>query len=193
MEKSMNILFNNYNYIITDEEFLTDEEIDKLNAVITKLPAKDKKDLDLILDINPMGPRCREIALDEQNKWLYDKVMSTVMQCNAQMFHMKLTGSDLFEHQTYATVGSHLNSHRDTSNDYFQKKIRFNIQLSDSEHYEGGDMLIYEQSIVDPFKVSRKKGSLVVFASSMFLHEVKPITSGQMVSVTGCFYGPPLE
>jgi len=189
----MNILFNNYNYIITNEDFLTDEEIDKLNGVITKLPAKDKKDLSLIADIGSFGPRCRDIETNEENQWLYEKVLATVTQCNNQFFHMKLTGSDLFEHQTYASVGSHLKAHRDISNEYFQKKIRFNIQLSDSEHYEGGDMLIYEKSIEAPFEVSRKKGSIVIFASSLFLHEVKPISSGQMASVTGCFYGPPLE
>lgn len=189
----MNILFNSYNYVITNEEFLTDEEIKKLNDVITKLPANNKKDLELISDIGLLGPRCRDIDTSEENQWLYEKVVNTVMQCNAQFFHMKLTGSDLFEHQTYATIGSHLKSHRDISPSYLQKKIRFNIQLTDEEKYEGGDMMIYEKSIEDPFKVSRKKGSLVVFASSLFLHEVKPVTSGQMVSVTGCFYGPPLE
>lgn len=187
----MNILFNQYNYVITNDEFLTDEEIDKLNGVITKLPADDKRDLELISDV--MGPRCRDVATSEENQWLYKKVVNTVMQCNTQFFHMKLTGSDLFEHQTYASVGSSLPTHRDISNNYLQKKIRFNIQLTDDEQYEGGDMLIYEKSIIDPFKVSRKKGSIVVFASSLFLHEVKPITSGKMVSLTGCFYGPPLE
>lgn len=187
----MNILFNSYNYIITNEEFLTDEEINKLNEVITKLPANDKRDLELTSSI--MGPRCRDIAAGEENQWLYEKVVNTVMQCNAQFFHMKLTGSDLFEHQTYASVGSSLPTHRDISSNYLQKKIRFNIQLTDSEHYNGGDLLIYERSIEAPFEATRKKGSLVVFASSLFLHEVKPITSGQMTSVTGCFYGPPLE
>jgi hypothetical protein len=192
----MNILFNNYNYIITNEEFLTDEEVNKLNDVVKKLPANDKRDLALIhssISEGLMGPRCRDIDTNEENQWLYEKVLQVVSQCNSQLFHMKLTGSDLFEHQTYASVGSCLPSHRDISHSYLQKKIRFNIQLTDDKKYEGGDMLIYEKSIEEPFKVSRKKGSLVVFASSLFLHEVKPITSGQMASVTGCFYGPPLE
>ena len=195
MEKSMKLLFDQYNYIVTEEDFLNEDEIIKIEELIKEVPGVtnvNQKNANII-DLTKKMPTSREIKPSNDSSWLYDKILSIVQTANMQYFHMVLKSGDSLEHRTFSDFGSCIDVNRDWSNDYFVKKIRFNIQLTDGEHYDGGDLLIYEQSITNPFKASRKKGSITIFATGLFLHEVTPITSGSASSITGCLYGPPLE
>jgi len=85
-------------------------------------------------------------------------------------------------------VGGHYDWHMDTSppTDGLQRKLSLSLQLSDSDAYEGGDLLI---GATHPETTPRKQGSVIVFPSCMF-HKVTPVTKGERFSVVAWMRGP---
>jgi hypothetical protein len=196
MEKSMNMLFDQYNYIVTEEDFLTDEEIDKLtNKVGEHQQENDIFEMEIdegrMIDLTGETPPFKSIPPSEDTSWLYTKIFNIVQQANFNFFHMKLKGWDHVKQVTYG-VGNRHTIQRDFVNEVHHKKINYSIQLTDANDYEGGDLLVYERDMSHPYKASRKKGSITIFAS-IFMYEVTPETSGTKSTITGGFYGPPLE
>lgn len=90
-----------------------------------------------------------------------------------------------FEIKRY-NVGDFFEPHRDN---YFaldcklDRKVNLILQLSDSNSYEGGDLLI------GPNPVTRKKGSLIIFPST-YTHSVTTVTYGERYSLIGHAWGP---
>jgi PKHD-type hydroxylase len=68
-----------------------------------------------------------------------------------------------------------------------QRKLTFVIQLSDSNDYTGGDLILHADN--QGRAVSRNKGSIAVFPS-FTLHEVSRLTSGIRYSMIGWCFGP---
>ena len=72
----------------------------------------------------------------------------------------------------------------------FTRKLSFTMQLSDSNDYEGGDLVLYPggpEIIAD-----RSKGAITIFPSYV-LHEVKPVTKGSRCSLVVWFRGNKLR
>jgi hypothetical protein len=63
------------------------------------------------------------------------------------------------------------------------RKINLSLQLSNSEDYDGGDLLI------DDYVSSREFGTGIFFPADVF-HEVTPITRGARVTLIGHSWGP---
>ncbi len=81
-------------------------------------------------------------------------------------------------------AGDFTESHRDAAQD---RKYTLLIQMSDSNDYEGGDL------IVKGAAVSREKGSYVLFNSQVDYHSVNPLTKGRRYSIVHWAYQIPLD
>jgi PKHD-type hydroxylase len=70
----------------------------------------------------------------------------------------------------------------------FQRKLSCSLQLSDSDDYDGGD-LILENSEGKQFVAPRQKGSVIVFPAFL-KHKVTPVTKGVRYSAVAWMRGP---
>ncbi|OUR77863.1 hypothetical protein A9Q83_10150 [Alphaproteobacteria bacterium 46_93_T64] len=66
------------------------------------------------------------------------------------------------------------------------RKLCFIVQLSDSNSYEGGDVILHNT----PAQIEgyRAQGSIIVFPS-YWLHKVTPVTKGTRQSIVGWMHG----
>jgi len=82
--------------------------------------------------------------------------------------------------------GNYFNWHYDFLSDQSKnRKINFSIQLSDSDHYKGGDLEFFNLDI--PY--NREIGTIIMYPS-FFPHRVTPITKGIRYSLVGHLNGP---
>jgi PKHD-type hydroxylase len=70
----------------------------------------------------------------------------------------------------------------------FDRKLSVTVQLSDPEHYEGGDFEFSEVEMPDRAE-AKKRGTVLVFPSYL-THRVSPVTKGKRVSLVAWFEGP---
>ena len=66
------------------------------------------------------------------------------------------------------------------------RKLSFSLQLTDSDEYSGGDLLLHTS--YNPDTASRTKGTMNVFPSYL-LHEVTPVTEGTRYALVGWVLG----
>lgn len=89
--------------------------------------------------------------------------------------------------------GQCFNVHHDVSqNDLFSesnhdRKITITVLLDN--RYEGGEFFIHDVGLDDPFLITLQPGD-VLLLPSFYEHSMKPITSGQRVSLTTWVLGP---
>ena len=116
--------------------------------------------------------------------------------CDANTYNFKYNVSSLgtvdflkyedgMYYKPHSDVGSNVKS--GTHN----RKLTAILQLSDENDYDGGDILIYDSQL-KVSKLSRKKGSILVFDSSV-THAVTKIKSGIRYSLCGWICGPPFS
>lgn len=87
-------------------------------------------------------------------------------------------------------IGDFFEPHKDNYfvlDEKIDRKINLIVQLSDSNNYEGGDLIIG----IGPnqFKITRNKGSVIIFPAQ-YIHQVTKITKGQRYSLIGHAWGP---
>jgi PKHD-type hydroxylase len=87
--------------------------------------------------------------------------------------------------------GMKYNVHQDVGwNEYpNQRKLTMIVQLSNSEDYEGGDLLFRDDNIDSISDKVRDKGSIIIFPSMMF-HSITPVTRGERLSLVTWIEGP---
>lgn len=71
------------------------------------------------------------------------------------------------------------------------RKLTIIIQLSDESDYVGGDIEIFG-NFLEKYKITKKKGSIIVFPSNL-PHCVKKIKKGVRYSLVGWMTGPPFS
>jgi PKHD-type hydroxylase len=114
-------------------------------------------------------------------QWLYEKLFNMAIEANNALWHFDLfTALDCIQYTEYYDVeGGHYNWHQDIGPGAMSKrKISITVQLSDSDEYEGGELLLFKGG--DPEKAEaapRGKGVVFIFPSYM-MHRVTPITKG---------------
>ena len=80
----------------------------------------------------------------------------------------------------------HLDTQRHVNS---RRKVSITIQLSDSNDYEGGDLLLLPD-VYEPRPEFRQRGTAIVFPSFM-AHKVCRVESGSRYSLIGFLCGPP--
>tara|TARA_R100000030_G_scaffold4441_1_gene3098 strand:+ start:2809 stop:3375 length:567 start_codon:yes stop_codon:yes gene_type:complete len=75
-------------------------------------------------------------------------------------------------------------------NRHSTRKLSYSIQLTDSNDYEGGDLIFWPQGNNTPelLEMRRQKGTIIIFPSYM-CHAVTPVTKGVRNALVGWVHG----
>jgi SM-20-related protein len=89
-------------------------------------------------------------------------------------------------HYAVYPKGTYYKRHLDTFQNDQRRKLSMVLYLNSEDWTEenGGELVIYTTS-GDAVKLMPKLGRLVIFESQLLEHEVKPVLSGQRLSITG--------
>ena len=132
------------------------------------------------------------LAPEGEHRWLFDKVKDCMNAVTSDSFRYDLIGFEGIQFTKYRYVAGRsdfYSSHVDTLlSDGTVRKLSFTIQLSGSETYDSGDVMLY-RSLIDSMALSRAIGSISFFPSYT-IHEVHPVTRGVRYSLVGWGRGP---
>jgi hypothetical protein len=126
-------------------------------------------------------------------KWIFEKATAAVNYLNAEYFGFDLYGFvEGFQFTKYTgDVRGFYDKHIDITNNSPYRKLSIVFQLSESDNYAGGDLLLHNNS-KNPIKISRNRGEMAAFPSYV-LHEVTPVTSGVRYSLVAWVTGKPFR
>jgi PKHD-type hydroxylase len=120
--------------------------------------------------------------------WVYRRVTDIITSLNNDFFNFNLYGIiEGFQFTKYEAPGGNYGKHIDRAMGMTVRKLSLTIQLSESESYIGGDVLLHLSD--NPTHISREQGTLVAFPSYT-LHEVTPVTTGVRYSLVAWVTGP---
>ena len=132
--------------------------------------------------------------------WMNVTLYGYIIFANRDNFNYDLTDFDKETFQfTRYLKGDYYGLHRDfcpvKDHPSHTRKLSVTLQLSDSDEYEGGDLVIDMSAYDDDFTnrrkthtMTRRKGSLIVF-DSRAPHEVTPVTRGTRYSLVKWVHG----
>jgi PKHD-type hydroxylase len=121
---------------------------------------------------------------DPENSWIFERCAEMIHHINYDFFQFDLQKIEVLQVGKYESkdsgyYGKHIDAFRQSG---IFRKLSFSVQLSRSEDYEGGDLLLHLGK--DPDVAPRDRGSITVFPSYT-LHEVTPVTKGTRYSLVG--------
>jgi PKHD-type hydroxylase len=131
---------------------------------------------------------------DSEHSWLFNRLRDCINDVNTNWFGYQLIGFEGIQFTKYSYKKDEhpdfYSTHRDTTllPGGTVRKLSFTVQLSDSEAYSGGDVVLYN-TLTDSITLSRALGSISFFPSYT-IHEVIPVTNGVRYSLVGWAYGP---
>ena len=174
---------NQCNYYWFEEGF-TSEELTKLEQQVQTIPSTpaltESGGQDQGEGLDTRNSMIKWVPLNEEFKWIYDKIGMLAKIANDEMFHFNLYNmpEQIQYTEYYGTNNGHYDWHMDIGTLGYMKfrKISVTVQLSDSDEYEGGDLQIWQGGQY-PMTAPRGKGNVVIFPSFM-MHRVTPVTSG---------------
>lgn len=136
------------------------------------------------------------IDLNQDTRWIYDKLSWAIQQLNGQFYRFDLTGfTESFQYTVYhGDNRGHYTWHKDSGADPTgqapNRKLSAVLQLSDAETYIGGELQIMDKS--EPSVILKEKGLLAVFPSYS-IHRVTPVTAGTRKTLVSWINGPPFR
>lgn len=127
-------------------------------------------------------------SADEENNWLFRRLAEVTVRMNDQFFNFDIERIEAVQFTEYdASYKGFYKSHVDTAFETSTfRKLSFSLQLTDSDEYSGGDLILHTGH--NPDTASRTKGTMNVFPSFL-LHEVTPVTNGIRYSLVGWVLG----
>lgn len=184
--------FNKYLHI-TKENIIGGPHIDSI-----LMYTKDKLDYAKVGlgDVGKVDRSIRNVSHcwlpPEKFEWLYCLIENEIKDANWFNYKFNLhameqidfleyhAGSEDHEHGKYS---QHVDGTLNTT-----RKLTFSILLSDPSEFEGGDLLLYEDSN-RPTMMPKKQGAITFFPSYL-LHEVTPVTKGTRRALVSWIHGP---
>jgi PKHD-type hydroxylase len=134
--------------------------------------------------------------VDNNNKWIFDRLLKAVDEVNKETYQFDLLGFDHFQYTVYSG-SEYYNYHTDVifgeraidKHTHMARKLSVSMILSDPSEYTGGDFDLCMADPNQPAKLEQKKGRLLFFPSFM-LHRVTPVLSGTRKSIVVWALGP---
>ena len=122
----------------------------------------------------------------EKSNWIYQKIIDLGIEANNVEWQFDLVASlELIQYTEYhASEKGHYDWHLDlgVGDQQCKRKVSITIQLSDSNDYEGGDLLICKggrgTGNLDNYDMCPRDQGLGVVFPSYLLHRVTPVTKG---------------
>jgi len=183
-----------YNWSSRDGIF-SNEEIEKINYEIQKLPEEKGKVVEGKEDLN--FRKCTIRWMHESNfdcRWIFDRIAYHIYDTNNQYFNFDLYGFDSIQCTTYAKKDYYDWHHdvvvgRHPTNPLPPRKLSATILLNDD--FKGGEFEFFTGQ-EKPEIPNLKKGSIIIFPSFVF-HRVAPVTKGIRNSLVVWALGPKLK
>jgi PKHD-type hydroxylase len=189
---------NQYAYF---NDVFTKEELKKIIELSSEISLVDGGVGD-----GTIGPRVSKINhqnLNENNKWIFDRLNQLIMHCNWKFFNYDLTGYEFYQYAEYhAKDAGHYDYHvdimfggdnlRGLAAGFETRKLSMSLLLNDPEvDFEGGGFYINVGgggNVGAEIKELRL-GSAILFPS-FIMHKVAPVTKGIRKSLTVWVTGP---
>lgn len=130
------------------------------------------------------------ILPEDDTMWIFEKLETTVINVNANLFKFDITGfAEGFQFTEYNAPGGHYTAHIDRMNIGSSiRKLSVTLQLTDPSEYEGGELEILTNLEIP--EIAPKKQGTAFFFNSHLLHRVKPVTKGTRHSLVAWVTGP---
>jgi PKHD-type hydroxylase len=132
----------------------------------------------------------RGIFLNDETRWLYERLTQIARDLNSKFYGYDLTGVEPLQYATYsAERAEHFDWHHDLGGKRYgrKRKLTLIVQLSDPSEYEGGELMTFNGA--EPLIANKEIGALVAFPSYT-LHRVAPVAKGVRRSLTCWAVGP---
>jgi PKHD-type hydroxylase len=169
---------------------LTKEEVKKVEEGVFKLPSEEGTTIGEG-DDELRSSMIKWIPQNNEWSWLYQKMMDLAVEANSIWdFDLKSAFEQIQYTEYYASEKGHYNWHQDIGSGVLasRRKISITIQMSESDEYEGGELLIslggglkdgsFKNNLVCP-----RGGGVGVLFPSYMMHKVSPITKGTRKSL----------
>ena len=118
---------------------------------------------------------------DDDLEWVFKRITDIVLNLNNRFFQFDIHGlNEGLQFTNYKAPSDKYKKHTDRSLNFIIRKLSISIQLTNPEEYDGGDLILYEESKGTEMK--KEQGTLVIFPS-FIMHEVKPVTKGERNSL----------
>ena len=128
------------------------------------------------------------VNVDEESKWIYQRIADAVIQTNQRYFNFDLHGFiDDLQFTEYTAPDNNYDLHVDTIYGGITRKLSVVLQLTNPGLYQGGNLELHVGTV--PQTMSKQQGTLIVFPSYV-LHKVTPVTHGIRHSLVGWVSGP---
>jgi PKHD-type hydroxylase len=171
--------------VFTDDEIDAINESSKTDSILGKIHNGEE-----VTDLSYRNSTISNFeSSDENNNWIFERIIDSVLLVNKQFWNFDLTRIETLQYSVY-DEGQFYKPHIDSMFHNASKgtrKLSFSLLLSDSDEYEGGDLLVHTQ--IKPTETKRKKGTIVFFPSYT-LHEVTEVTKGTRRALVGWVTGP---
>lgn len=125
----------------------------------------------------------------EDNHWIYNRLRDAIKAINDQFFNFELTEIQSLQFTSYDAkeqgfYGKHIDMMYRSNG---TRKLSVTVQLSASDDYVGGDLLLHTAE--NPERPHRAQGTGIFFPGYT-LHEVTPVTKGRRYSLVAWVLGP---
>jgi len=193
--------FTTHQYAYFDDVF-TKDELKKIIEISTKISLVDGGIGDGDGD-GGIGPRVSKInhqTLNENNKWIFDRLNQLIVNANMEFFDYDLIGYDSYQYSEYHMkdaghydyhVDIIFNGHNlDTDAIGIQtRKLSISLLLNEPEvDFEGGEFYINSGGHINP--ITKLKAGTAILFPSFLLHKVAPVTKGIRKSLVVWITGP---
>jgi PKHD-type hydroxylase len=131
------------------------------------------------------------ISSTTEFQYVYESLSSYINIANRELYNFDITSAiDDIQYTEYnGGEKGHYGWHVDVLPNS-KRKLSVVVQLSSPDEYEGGDLEVLTS--IEPYKIPKKKGQVVVFPTFM-LHRVTPITHGLRKSLVWWVGGSPFR
>lgn len=189
--------FGTFQGWVTAKEVFTPEEcqsiIDFRNSIDIFKAGVGTDDVRTV-DKNLRNSNVAWIAPSDKSRWIFERLQATICQLNTEYFHIDL---DYIQHlqlteydsEYLGHYGQHMDGVYGEPSETQRRKLSLSIQLTSSNEYEGGDLILYPYSFDAPILSDKDQGSMTLFRSHI-IHEVKPVTKGTRFSLVAWVIGP---
>jgi PKHD-type hydroxylase len=188
---SLNLHLDKLCFFANQVEYFTKQECEK----IIEIGNKEKKFSALIgdeinstiVDENIRKNKISWLSLNEETKFIYEKLYQIINHYNDNYFKFDLHGIfEQLQFTEYEAPDNFYDYHIDNRINHPTRKLSISIQLSDPNDYEGGELILNNgEELVMP----KNQGTLVAFPSFV-LHKAKPVTKGIRYSLVVWVAGP---
>ena len=176
------------------KDTFTKEECAKIIELGRALPMEDGTLLDetVPVDLDVRKSKTSWIKPNKDSEFIFRRITDIITSLNNQFYGYELDYFEDLQFTEYSEeYAGHYNCHKDSSYNGAgaTRKLSFTIQLTDESEYEGGDVVMYPETIKNKRVLPKDLGNLIAFPSYQ-LHEVEPVTKGVRYSLVSWVHGP---